>query len=80
LASLIALHSAGVFFNEQFLEQVPHRPTDVRRVLRTSLGDSGPRHCWRDHVPVCPFIVGEEMEEHSVFGSDIDLGYVSRHG
>jgi hypothetical protein len=80
LAPLIALHGAGVLFNEQLFEQIPHRSTDVGRVLSTCLGDSRARQCWRDHVPVCPFIVSEEMEEHSVFGSDIDLGYVSRHG
>tara|TARA_B100001564_G_scaffold8122_1_gene6946 strand:- start:3499 stop:4140 length:642 start_codon:yes stop_codon:yes gene_type:complete len=80
LASLIALHGAGVLLNEQFLEQISHRSTDVGRVLSTCLGDTRARHRWWDHVPVCPFIVGEKMKEDSVFGSDIDLGYVSRHG
>jgi len=79
LSAFIPLHGAGVFFHQRLLQQVAHGPADVGRMLGACLSDAGAGHAGRDKVAVGPGIVGQEVQQDTVFGGDIDLGYVTRH-
>ena len=79
LSTFVPLNGSGVLLDEQFLEQVSHGPADVGRVLCAGLCDAGSSEAWRNHVAVRPVVVGQQVQEHPIFGCDVHLGDVARH-
>ena len=79
LPSFVPLNRPGVLLNKHLLEKVAHGATYVGWVLSARLRNTRSSQGGRHHVPIGPFIVGQEVEQNTILGGDVHLGNLARH-